>query len=317
MYSLVIAEDEKMMRESLSNLVDWASLGFTMEATFADGAQLIEYLRTHIPDVVLTDIQMIRVDGMEVARFIHEHNLPTCVILLTGHRNFEYARSAIEYRVKHYLLNPITIPQLKAVFQKVCTALDDQEYIERAMQKRDKHYSNLVSYEMQNLIVDCCYGLVDEAEFHRRYRLIQPGADDEPACVYVRLCFCDGDEFIESYGLQATEDGLTQILRDRFGRVEFYPTAWSPRGSEGILKMTGVFLLKRPDALPVKTLPEEITACFAEKTSFTVTVERVDMPDSLFSLPEVFRSELERFHTKESKIMANRIKPAKTISSLS
>ena len=68
------------------------------------------------------------------ARFIHEHNLPTCVILLTGHKNFEYARSAIEYRVKRYLLKPITVPQLKAVFRETCAALDDQEYIERVMQ---------------------------------------------------------------------------------------------------------------------------------------------------------------------------------------
>ena len=58
-------------------------------------------------------------------RFIHEHNLPTCVILLTGHKNFEYARSAIEYRVKRYLLKPITVPQLKAVFRETCAALDD------------------------------------------------------------------------------------------------------------------------------------------------------------------------------------------------
>ena len=65
MYSLVIAEDEKMMRESLVKLVDWASLGFTMEAAFSNGAQLIDYLRMHIPDVVLTDIQMIRVDGQQ------------------------------------------------------------------------------------------------------------------------------------------------------------------------------------------------------------------------------------------------------------
>lgn len=292
MYSLVIAEDEKMMRESLVKLVDWASLGFTMEAAFSDGAQLIDYLRTHIPDVVLTDIQMIRVDGMEVARFIHEHNLPTCVILLTGHKNFEYARSAIEYRVKRYLLKPITVPQLKAVFRETCAALDDQEYIERVMQKRDRHYSDLISYEMQNLIVGCCYGLVDEAEFHKRYRLIHPAAEREPACVYVRLRFCDGDGFIESYGLQATEDGLTQILRDRFGRVEFYPVAWNARGSEGVLEMTGVFLLRQPDALPVGTLPEEIAACFAEKTPFETTATRIEALESLIALSEAFRGEL-------------------------
>lgn len=291
MYSLVIAEDEKMMRESLANLVNWESLGFTMDAAFADGAQLIEYLRMHVPDVVLTDIQMLRVDGMEVARFIHEHNLPTSVILLTGHKNFEYARSAIEFRVKHYLLKPITVPQLKEVFREVCAALDDREDIERVMQKRDRHYSDLVSYEMQNLIVGCCYGLVDEEEFHKRYRLIHPGAEAEPACVYVRLRFCDGDGFIESYGLQATEDALTQILRDRFGRAEFYPVTWRVC-DEDVLELTGAFLLRQMDALPIKRLSEEIAACFAEKMSFEVTVMCVEALESIFALSESFRSEL-------------------------
>lgn len=235
---------------------------------------------------------MIRVDGMEVARFIHENNLPTCVILLTGHKNFEYARSAIEYRVKRYLLKPITVPQFKAVFRETCAALDDQEYIERVMQKRDRHYSDLVSYEMQNLIVGCCYGLVDEAAFHKRYRLIHPGAEADPSCVYVRLRFCDREDFIESYGLQATEDGLTQILRDRFGRAEFYPVAWSVRGNEGVLEMTGIFLLWQPDALPVKTLPEEIAACFAEKTPFEAAATHIEEMESPFALFEAFRSTL-------------------------
>lgn len=144
----------------------------------------------------------------------------------------------------------------------------------------------------RNLIVDCCYGLADETALHKRYRLIHPGAAAEPSCVYVRLQFCDRENFIESYGLQATEDGLTQILRDRFGRVEFYPVAWSARGSEGVLEMTGVFLLRQPDALSVNTLPEEVAACFAEKTPFEATAVRIEALASPFALSEAFRSEL-------------------------
>ena len=64
-------------------------------------------------DVVLTDIEMAEVSGLELAKYIKESQLPCRVIILSGYREFEYARKAIEYDVEHYILKPIRMDELQ------------------------------------------------------------------------------------------------------------------------------------------------------------------------------------------------------------
>ena len=64
MYRLIIADDEKRIRQGLKNIVDWNSLGFEVTEIFADGQDIIEYLDYMIPDVILTDIKMNNVSGL-------------------------------------------------------------------------------------------------------------------------------------------------------------------------------------------------------------------------------------------------------------
>ena len=67
MYKLVIADDEIIIREGLMDLVDWNSLGFEIVESFSDGQEIIEYLEYVLPDLILTDIKMSHVSGLEVA----------------------------------------------------------------------------------------------------------------------------------------------------------------------------------------------------------------------------------------------------------
>lgn len=110
MYSLVIAEDELATRRGLVNMIKWDELGFQVDGVFSDGKDVIEYLSNHNPDVILTDIQMCQVTGVEVARFVAEQNLPVQVVFLTAYREFTFAQFAVEYHVAHYLLKPFPSP---------------------------------------------------------------------------------------------------------------------------------------------------------------------------------------------------------------
>ena len=76
MYSLVIAEDELTTRRGLVNMVKWNQLGFRVDGEFSDGQELLDYLKNNMPDVILTDIKMSRVSGVDIARFGAEQNLP-------------------------------------------------------------------------------------------------------------------------------------------------------------------------------------------------------------------------------------------------
>jgi len=138
-YSLLIADDDDAIRNGMSNYIDWDSMGFYVAASFEDGKEMIEYLEKNHVDVVLTDIQMSENSGLDVARYIFEHHLNTKVIILSGYKEFEYARQAIAYNVEDYVLKPVNLDELYSIFSKIYQKLGEErrEKEERISQKQD------------------------------------------------------------------------------------------------------------------------------------------------------------------------------------
>lgn len=102
---LLICDDEKIILEGLKKL-DWASVGITAVRTAENGLMAIKTAMGFHPDLILTDIRMSGVDGLEVARQVHDAKLDCKIILLSGYGTFDYARSALKYGVCDYLLKP-------------------------------------------------------------------------------------------------------------------------------------------------------------------------------------------------------------------
>lgn len=119
LYKLIIADDEKTIRDALSKFINWNELGFEVVGCFDDGDTALDFLEKSDVDAVLTDIKMARVTGLDIARYIHVNKRREKVVLLTGYKDFEYARSAIEFDVAYYLLKPTQLPELYDVFRKV------------------------------------------------------------------------------------------------------------------------------------------------------------------------------------------------------
>ncbi len=133
MYSLVIAEDELMTRRGLVDMIKWNEMGFTVDREFSDGQELLDYLKGSMPDVILTDIKMSRVSGVDIARFVAERGLPIQIVFLSGYKDFEFAQSAVEYRVFRYLVKPVSIPKLREVFLSLKESLDRRNSFQSAM----------------------------------------------------------------------------------------------------------------------------------------------------------------------------------------
>ncbi len=152
LYSLLIAEDEDNTREGLTNYIDWSELGFQVVSSVRDGEDAIQYMEQHTEpiDVILSDIRMEKISGLELAKYICEQKRRTSVVLLTAYRDFEYAQKAITYHVVEYLLKPVKIQELKRTFQKVREQIEASEALngeqeERAdkdLVEKAKHYIN-------------------------------------------------------------------------------------------------------------------------------------------------------------------------------
>lgn len=116
LHSLLIVDDERVIRDGLSTMVDWASLGFHVAGVFADGRDARAFISDHAVDVVLTDIRMTFVSGIDLARELRGLAPDTRVVLLSGHREFELAQQAVSVGVYDYLLKPVDFAQLRRVF---------------------------------------------------------------------------------------------------------------------------------------------------------------------------------------------------------
>lgn len=190
-YQLLIIDDEEHIREGLADLVDWAALGFRVAAKLEDGHQALEWLdRTDI-DVILSDIKMTRMSGLELAKHVHEHHPRTRVVLISGYKEFEFAKQAMSYNVIHYLLKPTKLSDIMHVFQDVKQRLDGDRAQQEQLSRALRQTSELLPAIRNRLFRDMAAGRWNDAqETEKLLRLtgVTANTSDCP-CALVRLSF--------------------------------------------------------------------------------------------------------------------------------
>ena len=124
MYKLFIADDEAIIREGLRCLLDWETLGFTIAGEAANGDAALQFLLSETPDLVLLDIRMPGMSGLDVVRIAREHGYDGKVVILSGYSDFNYARTAIRYGVLSYLTKPIDEDELLEIVTQIRHQLD-------------------------------------------------------------------------------------------------------------------------------------------------------------------------------------------------
>lgn len=129
-YKVFFVEDEVITREGIRDNVDWQANGFEFCGEAPDGEMALPLLRTIQPDVLITDIKMPFMDGLQLSKIVRERMPWVKIIILSGHDEFEYAQRAIHLGVTDYLLKPVTVQKLQNALQKLNTQLD-QERIEQ------------------------------------------------------------------------------------------------------------------------------------------------------------------------------------------
>lgn len=126
MYKILIVDDEAVVREGIRDNIDWCELGFEFAGGCENGSEAMEAVDKLQPDVVLTDICMPFVDGLELTRYIFGKYPRIKVIILTGYDEFEYAQQAVKLKAYDFLVKPITANELRKLLGKVKNDLDEE-----------------------------------------------------------------------------------------------------------------------------------------------------------------------------------------------
>ena len=115
MYKLLLVDDEILVREAIAENIHWRELGYELVSTCENGKEAIAYIKNNKVDVIITDVCMPFIDGIELSKYVNVNNLKIDVIIFSGYNEFEYAQKAIRYGVSEYLSKPITASELSEV----------------------------------------------------------------------------------------------------------------------------------------------------------------------------------------------------------
>lgn len=124
MYNVAIIDDEPLIVEGLSKTMAWGKWDCQVVGTACDGEQGMELVREKRPDIVITDINMPKMDGLKMIAGLKSEFPDMQLIILTGYREFEYARQAIELGVSRFLLKPSKMNELEEAMETVTDRLN-------------------------------------------------------------------------------------------------------------------------------------------------------------------------------------------------
>ena len=134
MYELLLVDDEEMSRNSLATYFPWGDYGFHICGQVSNGKEALDFMDSHVVHVVLTDISMPIMDGVQLAeRLRAREEEPPCVVFLSAYNDFQYAQNAIRYGVRFYILKPSDFDEIKETFSKIREELDEKYHIEEPL----------------------------------------------------------------------------------------------------------------------------------------------------------------------------------------
>ena len=108
-YTVIVADDEDELREAVCMMTPWQDFGFCLVGSASNGLDALQLVEKLEPDLLLTDIRMPFISGIELARQVREIRPATNIAFLSGYDDFEYAQQAIQYNIISYMLKPLTM----------------------------------------------------------------------------------------------------------------------------------------------------------------------------------------------------------------
>lgn len=177
-YTILLVDDEEEVIQAIIRKIKWEDLGFSVLGYADNGVKALEMIEEHQPDVVMTDIKMPYMDGMELCSHIRMEYPAMKIVLFTGFDEFEYAKEAVHLEVEEYILKPVNSVELVNIFTHLKAKLDQEISERRSMEKLEQYYTESLPLLQANFYSTLIEGRIHEEELQRYlsgYQISLPG----------------------------------------------------------------------------------------------------------------------------------------------
>ncbi|MGI6072445.1 MAG: response regulator transcription factor [Lachnospiraceae bacterium] len=188
MLSALIVEDENKICQLIVRLADWNALGIQLIGSCDNGISALEKIELERPDIIITDIRMPGMNGLDLIKAVREKEIPCEFIIISGYKQFDYAKSAIQYGVSEYLLKPINKEELENALRQAAGKCKNADITQPTGNKRIwKLRQDLRNSFMERLMdpsasIDLSAGLLNK-QYHFKFN-----ADAAFRMIYLGFC---------------------------------------------------------------------------------------------------------------------------------
>lgn len=156
--NVLIVDDEYLIRDGLARSIDWATLGFDIVEIAEHGLEALEIIDKTMPDLILTDVRMPFMDGLELIKSVKERCPEMCVIIISGHEEFSYAKTALQLDAFDYILKPINLIELELVIKKAILHINLQAERNKEISHIKSQMLSYIPILKERFILDIIFG---------------------------------------------------------------------------------------------------------------------------------------------------------------
>lgn len=163
-YKVLLVDDEEEVMNAIEHKINWEELGFEVIGKAQNGVKALEIAEKMQPDVVITDIKMPYMDGLELSRKLKEENASIRIMILTGFDEFEYAKEAVHLEIEEYVLKPVNASELSECMKRLKSALDREWDEKLNVKKLEQYYMESLPLLQTNFFASLIEGSVNKAD---------------------------------------------------------------------------------------------------------------------------------------------------------
>ncbi|MBN1221001.1 MAG: response regulator [Anaerolineae bacterium] len=173
LHKIFLVEDEIIAREGIRDNVDWTAAGFEFCGEAPDGEIALPLIETTQPDVLITDIKMPFMDGLQLCKIVRERMPQVKVIILSGHDEFNYAQEAVKLGVTEYLLKPVGVRDLHNLLKKVALKIEQEKAEEEQLQQLKEQIAENRATLRERFLLKLVMGAISSSEAIEKSQMLE------------------------------------------------------------------------------------------------------------------------------------------------
>lgn len=207
MYNVLIVDDDAFILEGLKHIIDWESYGVRVSGTAANGEIAVEFIQNHPVDILLTDIRMPVLGGIELIGRIRREKWDIRCVILSGYDDFSYMQQAIKLNIENYLIKPINERELTETISNIVEKMDSDQ----ALRLTEPGYEDILK---ENVLYRWMNNRIEQEELFERAHLLKLPVNDEEYIVSI-LRLDKAGKALTGYELQHVSRTVGALCREQ------------------------------------------------------------------------------------------------------